>query len=49
MAPPLGEGAPQTGARFVCFDAGPLIDFNDADKLDLLAEWSGRSPTRRLQ
>lgn len=39
MAPALGSAAPKLGAGFVCLDAGPLIDFNDAKRLDLLEAW----------
>lgn len=41
MAPSLEGEAPETGPGFVCFDAGPLISFNDVQRLDLLADWFG--------
>lgn len=39
MSPELGATAPQTGASFVCLDAGPLISFNDIQATHLLGEW----------
>jgi hypothetical protein len=41
MAPALGVAAPQTGAGYVCLDAGPLIGFNDTKRLDWLSDWFG--------
>jgi hypothetical protein len=41
MTPTLGQDAPNTGASYLCLDAGPLINFNDADATDLLGDWLG--------
>lgn len=39
MTPALGTSAPQTGASYVCLDAGPLINFNDIQAVDRLGSW----------
>lgn len=41
MAPELGSTPLQTGPAFVCLDAGPLIYFNDTDRLDRLEQFFG--------
>src|ERR1700683_4104806 len=41
MSPALGHGTPKTGPGYVCLDAGPLINFNDADATEILGAWLG--------